>query len=130
MFLSVPARVGHMEPNDAQRADLAGRIRAARTRRYMGSRKAAYTAADVNSATWARAEDGEPLAERSLVRIVLTLWPETGGDWTQLDPPLGGGDIEAEVEASNLSEATKAYIRRQLAEDRTADDGKGHNHGA
>lgn len=110
-----------MDMTKQQREDLAARIRSVRLDRYRGNRKAAYTAAGVNSNTWARAEDGETLAERSLVAIVHALWPETGGDWQRLEPPLGGmRDPEDEVRESNLSPATKDYILRVMAEDRAA----------
>lgn len=110
-----------MEPNERERMDLAGRIRAVRLDRYEGNRRAAYNEAGVNAATWDSAESGARLAERSLVKIVKTLWPETGGDWTQLQPPLGGTgqelSIEDEVRRAELAPATKEYLLRVLAED-------------
>lgn len=106
-----------MDLNELQRADLASRVRSVRLSRYRGNRKAAYTDAEVNSATWERAEKGAPLAERSLVAIVETLWPETAGDWRLLDPPLGGEvDVAEEVRRSNLHPKAKNYILRFLDE--------------
>jgi hypothetical protein len=103
-----------MEPNELQRADLAARIRRKRMEVY-GTRRDAYVAAGVNSSTWTRAETGQTLAERSLVAIMKFLWPETGGDWQQLDPPLGGSsDLENEILQSNLKESAKDELLRRL----------------
>lgn len=113
MFLTVPDTIRGMEPNEAQRRDLGDRVTSARIERYGGSRKDAYNAAGVNAATWTKVEEGRPLAERSLVAIVKLLWPETGGNWVLIDPPLGGdsGDlILDEVRDSNLSAPTKEYV--------------------
>lgn len=109
-----------MEMNQAQRDDLADRVAEARLSRYRGNRKAAYTDAGVNSATWARVEDGLAVKERSCVAIIATLWPETNGDWRRLDPPLGlEGDLATEVQNSDLSAAAKEAILRTLAEERS-----------
>lgn len=107
-----------MDLNEHQRADLASRVRSVRLSRYRGNRKAAYTDAGVNSATWERAEKGAPLAERSLVAIIETLWPETAGDWQLLDPPLSGEvvDVAEEVRRSNLHPKAKDYILQFLDE--------------
>lgn len=100
-----------MDLTGAQRAELASRIEAARNRRYRGNKKAAYTAAQVNSETWRRAEAGLSIKPTSLVAIVGTLWPETDGDWRNLDPPLGGTvDDAEEVRRSNLPPGTKVRL--------------------
>lgn len=101
---------------EQQRADLAARIADLRIRRYGGNRKAAYTDCGVNSGTWKRAEAGETLAERSLVAIVGTLWPETHGDWHRITPPLGDFGITPEVLADlgTLSPSTRSFILERL----------------
>jgi hypothetical protein len=55
-----------------------------RNDRFKGSRKAAYTAAGVNSTTWARAEEGESIKEHTISKIVSSLFPRTAGDWRAL----------------------------------------------
>jgi hypothetical protein len=79
-----------MEPNAAQREDLKERLEDIVRRRYGGKKIGAYKDADVNPATWARAEQGLTIKPASLVAIVRTMWPETGGDWRKIDPPLRG----------------------------------------
>lgn len=126
MFLTIPGNVKTVEMNEAQRRDLAARVKAKRLAPpYRGNRRAAYTAAMVNSATWTNAENGEPMKERSVVAIVGLLWPETGGDWTLIEPPLGEVDLEtltnvetilAELDRVDLSPEARDYIRRKLRE--------------
>lgn len=67
-----------MDEND--RKELGRRIAVARIRQY-GTKSAAYKAADVNAATWDRAEQGLSIREDRLIAIVRTLWPDTGGDY-------------------------------------------------
>lgn len=64
------------------------RLLAEQRSRFGGQKKAAYTAAGVNAATWNNAIAGTRVRPDRLVRIVAALWPETGGDWT-LVPPAG-----------------------------------------
>lgn len=86
-----------MDMTQAQRDELATRVKNLRIKRFGGSRKRAYVEAGVNAATWNKAENAESIAERSMVAIVGLLWPETGGDWQQLDPPLDqGGTVSIE----------------------------------
>ena len=109
-----------MDMTEAQRKDLAGRVTGKRLSDYGGNRRRAYNDVGVNSATWTKAEEGVPIAERSYVAIIAGLWPETHGDWRQLDPPLDGDDASdyaAEVRASNLSAAAKERIIRILADE-------------
>lgn len=82
-----------MEMNEAQRRDLAARIESKRLSDYGGNRRRAYTAAGVNAATWTKAEDAQPIAERSYVAIIRALWPETYGDWRRMSPPLGDDPV-------------------------------------
>src|SRR5689334_552348 len=104
-----------MDMTKQQREDLAARIKTVRLERFRGNRKAAYTAVGVNSNTWTRAEAGETLAERSLVAIVSALWPETGGDWERMTPPLGGQrDVEDEVRAAGMRPEVEAYMLRLI----------------
>lgn len=122
MFLGVSGSVRNMDlPDEKQREDLAGRLKAVRLGRFKGNRSGAYSAARVNAETWKRAENGMTLKERSLVAIVSAFWPESGGDWTKLDPPLGTAETErpiddyiAELEAAQgiSDEAKRAIIDR------------------
>lgn len=73
-----------MELNERQRLALGAALIDVRTLRFKGSRKAAYTAAGVNPATWTRVESGEPIKEASLAKIVANLFPSTRGDWRAL----------------------------------------------
>ena len=110
-----------MQMNEAQRQELAKRIATIRLGRYRGNRKAAYTEAGVNSATWARLENAQTVKENSLVAVLLALWPESGGDWLQLDPPLAGtdaSDLEQAVESSNLSPAARDRILELIRNER------------
>jgi hypothetical protein len=112
-----------MEPTIRQREDLAARVEAIRRSRYRGSRKAAYTAAEVNSATWTKIESADPtLSPNSLVAILLTLWPESGGDWRKLDPPLSdtssldGDEWLDFVKGLNLPAEDEAHIIATIEE--------------
>lgn len=71
--------------DELERKALGEKVKRVRNARYAGSKKAAYTAAGVNAATWDRVEQGLSVKERSLVAIVTALWPETEGDWTRID---------------------------------------------
>lgn len=81
-----------MQMDEDQRLFFGAALTALRTSRFGGSRKAAYTAAGVNSATWRRAEQGQTLKEHTLATIVGNLFPGTGGDWTRLLHP-GSRDL-------------------------------------
>lgn len=107
-----------MEMTEAERADLANRITSARIERFV-TRSAAYGEAKINSGTWSNLEEGKPVAERTLITALRMLWPETGGDWRKLDPPLGStSDLESQVRASNLPAAAKAHILELLTRER------------
>lgn len=106
-----------MDLTTEQRQDLAHRVTSRRIAKY-GTRKAAYVAADVNSETWRKAEAGERLAERSLIAIVKLLWPETGGDWQLIEPPLAEGSLEQQVANSSLSAGAKERLLRLLEDER------------
>lgn len=87
MFLCVSGSVLAMDMNDEQRANFAAMLRWTRRRRFGDSKKAAYTAAKVNSATWDRAEQGETIKAQSVAKIVSNLFNEAEGDWTKLLSP-------------------------------------------
>lgn len=106
-----------MEPTEDQRRELGRRIRTERLARY-STKKAAYVAAGVNSSTWDKAEDGDSLAERSRVAILKQLWPDSGGDWERLDPPLGAVDMEQLILEGPWASETKEYMLRLVREDR------------
>lgn len=59
--------------------------------RFKGNAKAAYTAAGVNSATWARAERGESIKPHTVAKICANLFPRTNGDFRQLLTADGDG---------------------------------------
>lgn len=65
---------------------LAERLRAERMTRFTGSKKAAYTAAGVNAATWDRVEAGLPVKDYTLGKVLAGLWPEASGDWSAVPP--------------------------------------------
>lgn len=110
MFLKVPATIRGMEPNESERRDLAQRVTAERKQRH-GTRIAAYVAAGVNSATWSKVESGEPVSERSLIVVLKHLWPDTGGDWQRLVPPLGNGStLRDQILQSDLSDEARAQM--------------------
>lgn len=75
---------------DRERQLFAMALENVRTSRFEGSRKAAYTAAGVNAATWARAEGGQSIKDHTLAKITAKLFPRTGGDWRQLLTEDGG----------------------------------------
>lgn len=107
-----------MDLNEVQREDLARRAHRVRIERFGGKKNAAYGAAGVNSNTWERMELAQPIAERSLVAIVRMLWPETAGDWRDIDPPLGGDvDVAEQVRRSNdLTPAAKELILQRMGD--------------
>lgn len=69
-----------MNLNDGQRALLANRLRHVERVRFHGSKLAAYTAAGINSATWARLTKGESVKPQTVTKVCLALWPESQGD--------------------------------------------------
>lgn len=90
MFLDVSGMVAgvdiQQELDEAERAEVADRLLAEQRERFDGVRKAAYTAAGVNPATWARATAGLRVRPDRLVQIVKAFWPESRGQW-ELVPP-------------------------------------------
>lgn len=108
-----------MEMTSSERADLAERLAKMRVERFKGSRKAAYTAAGINSATWARLESGETVKEATVVAVLQAFWPETGGDWRKIVPPLatsGSPRLDELVQASSLPSDAKALLLQMIAE--------------
>jgi hypothetical protein len=104
-----------MAPTEDQRRDLAQRIQALRIQRF-ATKKDAYNEAQVNAATWTSAEAGNSLRPDRLRAIVKLLWPETGGDWRLIEPPLAELTIEDEIRNANLADQTKARVLRALEE--------------
>jgi hypothetical protein len=119
-----------MEPTPAERTELARRAAHERITRFGGNRKAAYTEAKVNSNTWTRLENGDPLAERSRVAIVRMLWPETGGDWTKIEPPLTDSRLTSdeldEIRAAPISDATKQWVADMYERLQATEEGDGN----
>lgn len=91
-----------------------------RRQRSFGTKRAAYVAADVNSATWDRAERGEAIRGDRLRQIVRTLWPETDGDPTLVLSPVGhsGHDryVAAPGETVEVPRAVLEDIMRAIEE--------------
>ena len=98
--------------SENERADLGEQIRNARERIY-GTKLAAYTAADVNAATWSKAEAGDPIRGDLLRKIVRTLWPESQGDWTRIGS-VGGEGQAGDYVASPGDRAVIALTEEQL----------------
>lgn len=103
-----------VELTQAQRTELARRIEAEVYRQYRNNKKAAYTVAEVNSATFQRAVDGLSIKPHSLAAIVGALWPATGGDWRNLDPPLEAAPAtsarQAILDDPDLDDDTRAAL--------------------
>lgn len=100
-----------MEMTQAQRQEFAQRIQRKRILDYGDNKKAAYNAAGINSGTWARLEQGQRVAPRTVYVVCKSLWPETGGDWRQLVPPLAGEDA-----VSQLTDRELAALRDIIGE--------------
>jgi hypothetical protein len=121
-----------MEPNEAQRADLAQRVAEVRLSRYGGKRRAAYNDVGVNPTTWQRLELGERVREDILVGVLLKLWPETRGDWQRMDPPLKATfdarpieELIDELEAMGAHPVSLKKIRAEIEAQRAALESEG-----
>lgn len=94
MFLDVSGSVLGVEMNETERANFAKWLEGLQRAKFDNNAKAAYTAAGVNSGTWARALGGQPLRPQSISKIVNRFRPDAEGDWTRLgfdrDPTVGG----------------------------------------
>ena len=116
MFLGVHGRLGAVKMTELDSVALGERIEGERRRQY-GTKKAAYTAADVNPATWDKAEAGEAhtLRDDRLARIVRTLWPESDGDWRRVMSVGGGVDDRREQEDTLLFQRPEGLTDDQWA---------------
>lgn len=72
------------ELKDEERSIVAARLLDEQRERFDGVRKAAYTAAGVNPATWTRAVDGVRVRPDRMVAIVKSLWPQSRGEWSRV----------------------------------------------
>lgn len=98
-------------------------IQSQRERKY-GTKKAAYQAAQVNAATWDKAESGGPVRDDLYRQIIRTLWPHTEGDWTQIEAVGGAGQdpsgyvtsVGPKVESGISNEDLLREILRSRAE--------------
>lgn len=128
MFLDVSGTVLVVDLNEQERRLLADRLRGVRMRQFKGNKKAAYTAAGVNSATWERAETAKSIKEHKRVQIVAALWPETGGDWTRIPAPDPIEDLRRAIEAAPIPEAARRKMLADLEEsamdEEVGDDGR------
>lgn len=116
-----------MSISDAERVDLGERIKARRERLF-GTKKAAYQAAEVNAATWDKAEAGESVRGDLLRRIVRELWPETEGDWTLIGQegwtPEGSHDAALEARVAAIEDRLTELFKAQQAPPATPEDEK------
>lgn len=92
-----------MAIDEAERMRLAPLI-VSRRRRLFGTKKRAYIAAEVNSATWDKAEAGESVRLDLFGQIVRTLWPETEGDWTAIGVVTGDAELSVEARLTAIEE--------------------------
>lgn len=131
MFLGVSGRVFgvdiQQELTDEEREVVAERLLAEQRERFDGVRKAAYTAAGVNPATWARATSGARVRPDRLVLIVKSLWPESHGNWSQVpesqrsawrEPDYSGPTWAADADDPWVSGqvALKAYVDESMSD--------------
>lgn len=70
--------------NESDRKAFAARLAEELLGEYGNNKKAAYTKAQVNAATFQRALDGLPLRSDRLAGVVRNLWPESDGDWRKI----------------------------------------------
>ncbi|KAB2809224.1 hypothetical protein F9L07_19480 [Pimelobacter simplex] len=75
------------ELTEVGREVLADRLLVEQRIRFKGNKKAAYTAAGVNPATWERAITRLRVRPDKVVQIVTALWPDSEGDWQQVPQP-------------------------------------------
>lgn len=105
------------ELTEVGREVVAGRLLVEQRIRFKGSKKAAYTAAGVNPATWERAISKKRVRPDKLVQIVTSLWPDSGGDWQSIPDPdqvrrsVFPGDLSA---LSSLSDWVQTAARDGL----------------
>ncbi len=95
-----------VEMTDTDRAQVAKQMQATLAREFGGNKKAAYTHAGVNPATFDRMLAGEVVKTHSLTAAVGRLWPETEGDWRRL--------LTGPVSAPGLDELSDADLMRVL----------------
>jgi len=101
--------------DEAQRGRLAGAVRDTRRARYE-TKFAAYTDAGVNSATWDRIEKGLSVKEHSLVRVIKTLWPPTGGDWSEVPRVRFAPGVIFTSEGEGVPEKYRSAVEATLME--------------
>ena len=116
MFLGVSGIVPDVdiqkELTDVEREVVADRLLAEQRDRFDGVQKAAYTEAQVNPATWARATGALRVRPDRLVKIVKQLWPQSGGDWDEVPSSLAE-QRQADLDRVALrSPAESAYWTR------------------
>lgn len=96
---------------EQDRERLAARLRREQQVRFFGIAKDAYSAAGVNSATWARAVTGQTITPRKQIQIVVKLWPETEGDWTRIPDLPPPAPTSAETRLGRQIEALRGAVR-------------------
>lgn len=107
-----------MDPSSEERRRLA-RLLELEVIRAGSNKKAVYTKAEVNSATFENALAGQNIKARSLNAIARNLWPETEGDWRKIPGLRHGSQRErtrADIMTWRMSESTRERMLRLLEE--------------
>ena len=107
---------------EQDRERLAARLRMEQQVRFFGIAKDAYTAAGVNSATWARAVAGQTITPRKQIQIVVKLWPDTQGDWTRIPDLPSSAPSSAETRLGREIEVLREAVRAAREAGRTTDE--------
>lgn len=94
---------------------MAARLLVEQRERFDGVRKAAYLAAGVNPATWARATAGDRVRPDRLVMIVKSLWPESRGNWDLVpDPPTSNWRPSNYSGPTWVADVDEPWVRGQV----------------
>lgn len=104
-----------MELSKEERATLGAMAEKRRRQRY-GTKRAAYSAAGLNAATWDRLEAGEAVREDRMLSAIEALWPEADRDPQKvLNPPDYTG-VTWELKEDSLSaiSADLKVVMRQV----------------
>lgn len=117
------------EIGEDERAQIAALVREQRMRSF-NTKAAAYRSAGVNSATWSRVEEGQPVRMDRLRLVVRALWPASGGDWQAViasderarsaleEDPSADEDEDVVNLNARINAITDAQIRRAQERDR------------
>jgi hypothetical protein len=118
MFLGVSGTVAAMTSSASEERAVLGELIRQRRESVFGTKRAAYSKAEVNAATWDKAEAGESVRGDLLRKIVRALWPDTDGDWTRLvatDPSRSAG-VPAEPDRDGLGAYSDQTLLAEIAD--------------